>query len=1044
MKINMFRSKVKLKSHGRSSSKIKVGVSEIFDEIWYVRRYLSRDTKKIVTDMPPIEHFIKFGIDLGWQPNALFDYTHYASNVDILKDGAVSKRDTIFDYILGSNRKLISTHPLFDPLWYLQQNEDVKAEFLSGRTHPLRHFINFGGREGRQPHPLFDAKWYLETYADALDAFHNDGLTPFNHYRLVGSKLLHSTTPNFDVHKYLTDYGQVKALIDSPDFDAVSHYISTGIFEGHKPSKLDAHAPARSNFFNNTKDLNVLSRAENTWKLSDDPLVSVIIINQNGAHHLPILFEALSQQSYCNFEIIFVDNRSTDSSCSIVDAQEFTKKMLKLDRNAGFAEANNIGLAAARGELIAILNNDTRPERDWIEVLVRALQNNPNAGAATPKLRFWSKFSTLKFTSKAPFSINRDTLLGSLNYKKIFVVDDKEGSTEIESTRKDGLHTIELKVPAQTGEYELQCAGKEPDQIIVLSDNLERKSFRTLGLTTTIVYRLSERTRKISKYVINNAGSFVDGELTTSDRGFGEYDIGQYDVTERVPMLCGCAAMIRRDALLGKDIFPSEFIAYYEDSELSMRLRAAGLDIIYCPSSVVYHKHSATSVEKSRFWMKYVNRNQVIFRYMHTPDDRRFEVLNSAMMTFNHHQAHFKDSSNIKTANDKNYSEVLPEIIEELPEMVRKFQSGQIHKSRGTRIGVYNNFWQTLGGGEAHALNFVEALSAFGYIELISDDDFDLDRVTSYFGKDPDRLIKRLIKQLTPELTEEYDIFVNSCYMSECESRAAHSLYLVSFPSKTPSANFLSSYQFIANSAYTLHWMERLWGRENFDASILYPTVSPNLIGYTPDRGASKSKTILSVGRFFRTGHSKNQHIIAEIYKMFVSHSGDHEWKLVLAGSSNDDLYVEEIRSMLAGYNASVVVNIPISEMVSYYRDASIYIHAAGYGQDAEQEPEKFEHYGMTVAEAIMNGCYPIVYDAAGPQEIVQLLGEGEIYNNIDVAVKALLNTTCKLAGQEMRNQVANDILGKAKKCISITNSDVSKKKINLVLKSAGIEPPTD
>ena len=54
------------------------------------------------------------------------------------------------------------------------------------------------------------------------------------------------------------------------------------------------------------------------------------------------------------------------------------------------------------------------------------------------------------------------------------------------------------------------------------------------------------------------------------------------------------------------------------------------------------------------------------------------------------------------------------------------------------------------------------------------------------------------------------------------------------------------------------------------------------------------------------------------------------------------------------------------------FAEASIYWHGGGFGEDAERHPERFEHFGITVVEAMAAGAVPVVFAAAGPQEIVE------------------------------------------------------------------------
>ena len=102
------------------------------------------------------------------------------------------------------------------------------------------------------------------------------------------------------------------------------------------------------------------------------PRCSVIIVNWNGRPFLGPCLEALSHQTFPDFETILVDNASTDGSPRWV-AEHFPEvRLLAHPRNLGFAEGVNSGIAAARGEFLVLLNNDTRAEPRFLEALAEA------------------------------------------------------------------------------------------------------------------------------------------------------------------------------------------------------------------------------------------------------------------------------------------------------------------------------------------------------------------------------------------------------------------------------------------------------------------------------------------------------------------------------------------------------------------------------------------------------------------------------------------------------------------------------------------------
>ena len=126
-----------------------------------------------------------------------------------------------------------------------------------------------------------------------------------------------------------------------------------------------------------------------------EPLVSVVIPNWNGAHHLPVCLGALRAQSYPRIEVVLVDNGSTDGSQALVEGEYPEVRLLALDRNLGLTGGNNAGFRAARGEVLVSLNNDTEAEPGFVEALVKPLQEHPEAGVAASKMLLFDRRDTI-------------------------------------------------------------------------------------------------------------------------------------------------------------------------------------------------------------------------------------------------------------------------------------------------------------------------------------------------------------------------------------------------------------------------------------------------------------------------------------------------------------------------------------------------------------------------------------------------------------------------------------------------------------------------
>jgi GT2 family glycosyltransferase len=110
------------------------------------------------------------------------------------------------------------------------------------------------------------------------------------------------------------------------------------------------------------------------------PHTSIIIVNWNGLEHLETCLDSLQAMTCRDFEVVLVDNGSSDGSVSFIQTRYPWVKLVVLQENTGFATGNNIGLQHALGEYVVALNNDTRVDEHWLEALVKVADEHPRAG----------------------------------------------------------------------------------------------------------------------------------------------------------------------------------------------------------------------------------------------------------------------------------------------------------------------------------------------------------------------------------------------------------------------------------------------------------------------------------------------------------------------------------------------------------------------------------------------------------------------------------------------------------------------------------------
>lgn len=120
--------------------------------------------------------------------------------------------------------------------------------------------------------------------------------------------------------------------------------------------------------------------------VENEPEVSIIILSYNTKSLLRSCLQSVNRsEKHFAFEIIVVDNASSDGSPQMVKKQFPWVKLILSDKNLGFAGGNNLGLKQAKGEYILFLNSDTEITREAVKKMVNFFEQNQKIGASSPK-----------------------------------------------------------------------------------------------------------------------------------------------------------------------------------------------------------------------------------------------------------------------------------------------------------------------------------------------------------------------------------------------------------------------------------------------------------------------------------------------------------------------------------------------------------------------------------------------------------------------------------------------------------------------------------
>ncbi len=287
-------------------------------------------------------------------------------------------------------------------------------------------------------------------------------------------------------------------------------------------------------------------------------------------------------------------------------------------------------------------------------------------------------------------------------------------------------------------------------------------------------------------------------------------------------------------------------------------------------------------------------------------------------------------------------------------------------------IGFYSPYLDSGGGGERYLLTLASHWSHKHDVFVFWDDNSILDNQQKRLDIDLSRI--KVVRNVFREqnvfkklfTTRQYDLifFLSDGSIPSTIAKRNILHFQVPFPTVAYSVAKLSRYQaVVCNSVFTKQSLDT---RVAEGATVIYPPVPSVGVGRV-----KKEKLILSVGRFTGFHTAKKQHMLVEAFAKAQKNKQLRGWKLVLAGGliASDQGYIDSLKRLTKGLPVAVETNITHERLSDYYRRASLYWHAAGYG---ETDPRWMEHFGISTVEAMSAGAIPVVYSGGGQPEIVK------------------------------------------------------------------------
>lgn len=333
------------------------------------------------------------------------------------------------------------------------------------------------------------------------------------------------------------------------------------------------------------------------------------------------------------------------------------------------------------------------------------------------------------------------------------------------------------------------------------------------------------------------------------------------------------------------------------------------------------------------------------------------------------------------------------------------------------RSALFSPYELNAGGGERYLLAMASVLQRYGHVELLAPEVYSelrVDQVARDLGV---RLRRRLRVGKFPVhgAPAPYDFFVamgNEAF-PPVPGLGRVNIFMCQFPfpqsrmeRATHRPHDARYHRIIVNSEYTRRALlsaRRHLGITRSEVSVVNPPCR------VPDaapaaRAFDGVVRIASVGRFFTSGHAKRQDLmIAALRRLVRDNRGPTRYELHLVGTASvkwgSREYLDSLEKRAAGLPVVLHVNATEGRLREVLDRADIYWHATGLGASARRHPERLEHFGISVVEAMGAGCVPIVFRGGGLLEIVAAGRTGYTFGSISELVAASRQHAAIVAG---------------------------------------------
>lgn len=311
--------------------------SKLDDDVFDADYYLARNPDVANSEIPPLEHFIKYGSIEGRKPSAIFDVVFYRTQAGLGDNYALSELSHFRMHGCKSN---ITPSPWFDFQYYRRVNRDISAS----KINLFRHYLHFGIKENRIASPKFDPKVYYTAHPEALE----QGIPAITHF------------------------------IDQAECGAKTLNIN--------------NKPMRRSYGKNSEDLienieNALDELPVHMAIGEPEIDVIVPVYGDLEITLRCLYSVLKSENKTTFNLVVIDDKSPEPRLSKklqVLARRGLFELIYHKKNLGFVKSVNQGMKLNTDRDVILLNSDTEVFNDWVDRLKQAAYAKEKISSVTP------------------------------------------------------------------------------------------------------------------------------------------------------------------------------------------------------------------------------------------------------------------------------------------------------------------------------------------------------------------------------------------------------------------------------------------------------------------------------------------------------------------------------------------------------------------------------------------------------------------------------------------------------------------------------------